>query len=49
LKVFMTTKQDFLSGEPRKKFHVKRECRGLSNALSVGAYDACKLCAVKAV
>ena len=49
LKIFMTAKQDFLSGEPRKKFHVKRECRGLSNALSVGAYDACKLCAVKAV
>ena len=45
LKIFMTTKQDFLSGEPRKKFHVKRECRGLSNALCVGAYDACKLCA----
>ncbi len=37
VKIFMTTKQDFLSGEPRKKFHVKRECRGLSNALSVGA------------
>jgi hypothetical protein len=49
VKIFMTTKQDFLSGEPRRKFHVKRECRGLSNALCVGAYDACKLCAVRAV
>ena len=28
LKFFMTPKQDFLSGEPRNKFHVKRECRG---------------------
>ena len=44
MKVFMSTKED-----PRKKFHVKRECRGLSNALCVGAYDARKLRAVKAV
>ncbi len=42
-KIFMSAKED-----PRRKFHVKRECRGLSNAHSVGAYDACKVCAVKA-
>ena len=42
-KIFMSTKED-----PRKKFHVTRECRGLQSAHHVGAYDACKVCAVKA-
>ena len=42
-RIYMSTKED-----PRKKFHVKRDCRGLIDAHSVGAYDACKVCAAKA-